>query len=207
MTQSSRFWDRIAPRYSRKPVPNESVYQEKLAVTRKYLQPHMDVLEIGCGTGSTAIAHSPYVSHILATDISEKMIEIARAKAAADNIENVTFEQLPIEDLKTEAGSRDAVLSHSILHLLEDKEAAIRHIHKILKPGGVFISSTACLGDTMKFFKYIGPIGKSLGLIPLVKVFTVQDLVDSIAGNGQFEIEYQWQPKKGDSVFIVAKRL
>jgi ubiquinone/menaquinone biosynthesis C-methylase UbiE len=207
MTQSSLFWDRIAPRYSRKPVPDEAVYQEKLAVTRKYLQPDMEVMEIGCGTGSTSIAHSPYVSHILATDISGKMIEIAREKAAAEGIENVTFEQRAIEDLSVQPKSLDAVLALSILHLLEDKETAISHIHKMLKPGGVFVSSTACLGDTMKFFKYIGPIGKFLRLIPLVKVFTVPDLVDSITNDGQFEIEHQWQPKKGDSVYIVARRV
>ncbi len=205
MREPSKFWDRIAARYARKPVADEAAYQKKLQVTREYLRPDMAVLEFGCGTGSTAIAHAPYVKHIRATDISAKMIEIAQGKAAAQNIENVTFEQADIDDLSVPDQSLDAVLGHSILHLLEDKEAVIAKVHKMLKAGGVFVTSTACLGDTMKWFKVIGPIGHFLGLIPLVKVFTVQELADSLTAAG-FAIDYQWQPGKGKAVFIVAKK-
>ena len=206
MTKSARFWDRIAERYSKKPVADEAVYQKKLAVTREYLQPHMDVLEIGCGTGSTAIDHAAYVKHIHATDLSAKMIEIAQAKADAQDIKNVTFEQAAIEDLSVPAQSLDAVLGLSVLHLLESKEDAIAKVHRMLKPGGVFVTSTVCLGDTMKFFKVIGPIGRFLGLIPLVRVFTTQELVDSLINAG-FEIDYRWLPGKGKSVFVVAKKI
>jgi hypothetical protein len=73
----------------------------------------------------------------------------------------------------------------------------------MLKPGGVFVSSTACIGDTMKFFKYIGPIGRFLGLMPLVEVFTTEELVADLTDAG-FEIDHQWQPGKGKAVFIVA---
>ena len=75
----------------------------------------------------------------------------------------------------------------------------------MLKPGGIFVTSTACLGDTMKWFKVIGPIGKFFGLMPTVKVFTVKDLVVSLTAAG-FEVGHQWQPGKGKSVFIVAKK-
>ncbi len=205
MREPSKFWDRIAARYARKPVADEAAYQKKLQVTREYLRPDMAVLEFGCGTGSTAIAHAPYVKHIRATDISAKMIEIAQGKAAAQNIENVTFEQADIDDLSVPDQSLDAVLGHSILHLLEDKEAVIAKVYKMLKAGGVFVTSTACLGDTMKWFKVVGPIGHFLGLIPLVKVFTVQELADSLTDAG-FAIDHQWQPGKGKAVFIVAKK-
>ncbi len=79
---SPKFWDRIADKYSKKPVPDEAVYQKKLRITRDYLRPDSEVLEFGCGTGSTAIAHAPFVSRILANDISSRMIEIAERKAA-----------------------------------------------------------------------------------------------------------------------------
>ncbi|MGI9294840.1 MAG: class I SAM-dependent methyltransferase, partial [Pseudomonadales bacterium] len=78
-------------------------------------------------------------------------------------------------------------------------------VHKMLKPGGIFVSSTACLGDTMKFFKLIAPIGKFFGLMPRVMVFTTKELQDSLTDAG-FEIDYQWQPGKGKAVFIVAKK-
>lgn len=205
MSQPSKFWDRIADRYSRKPVADEDAYQKKLRVTREYLRPDMEVLEFGCGTGSTAIAHAPFVKHIRAIDISSRMIEIAQGKADAANIENVTFERATVDEFSAPDQTFDAVLGLSILHLLENKEAVISKVQKMLKPGGIFVSSTACLGDTMKFFKVIGPIGKFFGLIPLVKVFTTKELQDSLTDAG-FEIDYQWQPGKGKSLFIVAKK-
>ena len=203
--QSSRFWNRIAERYAKRPVADEAAYQKKLRVTREYLQPDMEVLEIGCGTGSTAIAHAPYVKHILAIDISSKMIEIARGKAEADNVENITFKIAAIDELNDADQTFDAVLGLSILHLLENKEDTIAKVHKMLKPGGIFVTSTACIGDTMKFFRVVAPIGKFLGLMPLVKVFTTKELEDSLT-NASFAIYYQWQPSKGKSVFIVAKK-
>jgi len=205
MSQSSRFWDKIAERYSKRPVADEAAYQKKLQVTREYFRPDTEVLEFGCGTGSTAISHSPYVRHIQAIDISPKMIEIARGKADQGNVENVTFEQSTIEQICVPDQSLDAVLGLSILHLLDKKEEAIAKVHRMLKPGGVFVTSTICIGDTMRFFKVIAPVGKFLGLMPLVKVFTTEDLVTCLTDAG-FEIDYQWQPGKGKAVFSVAKK-
>jgi len=205
MNPSAKFWDKIANRYSKRPVADEASYQEKLRVTRTYFRPDMKVLEFGCGTGSTAINHSPYVGHIHAIDISSKMIEIAQAKAGGGNVSNVTFEQSTIEGVSVPDQSLDAVLGLSILHLLEDKEGAIAKVHRMLKPGGVFVTSTTCLGDSMKFFKLIAPVGKLFGLMPLLKVFTTGELVASLTDAG-FEIDHQWQPGKGKAVFIVAKK-
>ena len=203
MTTSVKFWDRIAKRYSKKPVADEASYQKKLQVTREYLRPDMEVLEVGCGTGSTAIVHAPHVKHIHATDISQRMIEIAQGKADAAGLNNVMFEVLAIDDIQQPEESLDAVLALSVLHLLEDKEEVIARVYKMLKTGGIFVTSTACLGDTMQWFRYIGPIGSFLGLIPAVAVFTVDELVESLTDAG-FAIDYQWQPEKGAAVFIVA---
>ncbi|MGK7907589.1 MAG: class I SAM-dependent methyltransferase [Synechococcus sp.] len=205
MNQSAKFWDKIAERYSKQPIADEAAYQKKLQVTREYFQPDMEVLEFGCGTGSTAILHAPYVKHIRAIDLSSKMIEIAQGKADAQNIDNITFEQSTIEEISVSDRTLDAVLGLSILHLLENKEAAIAKVHKMLKPGGIFVTSTACLGDYMKWFQFVAAIGKFFGLIPLVKVFTTKELENSLTDAG-FEIDYQWQPDKGKAVFIVAKK-
>lgn len=205
MDQSIKFWDRIAERYSKQPIADEAAYQKKLQVTRQYFRPDMEVLELGCGTGSTAIIHAPYVKHIQAIDLSSKMIEIARGKAEAKNIENLTFTQSSIDQLSVADQTLDAVLGLSILHLLDNKEEVIAKVYKMLKPGGIFVTSTACLGDTMKFIKLIVPIGQFLGLMPLVKVFTTKELEAGLADAG-FEIDYQWQPAKGKAVFIVAKK-
>ena len=205
MHQPNKFWDKIAESYAKKPVPDEEAYQKKLKVTRGYLRPDMEVLEFGCGTGSTAITHAPYVKHIQAIDISSKMIEIARGKAEAGNLKNVTFKQSDIGEFSVPDQTFDAALGLSILHLVENKEEVISKVHKMLKSGGIFVTSTACLGDTMKFFKVVAPIGRFFGLMPLVKVFTTKELENSLTNAG-FEIDHQWQPGKSKAVFIVAKK-
>ena len=205
MTTSTKFWDKIADRYSKQPIADEASYQKKLKVTQDYFKPDMSVLEFGCGTGSTAIIHAPYVKHIRAIDISGNMIAIAKDKAEAQNIDNVTFEQLTIEELKVEDCTYDAVLGLSILHLLENKESAIAKVYKMLKPGGIFVTSTTCMGDAYSWFKLIAPIGKALGFFPLVRVFTAQHLIESLTDAG-LAIDYQWQPSKDKAIFIIAKK-
>ena len=205
MQPDSRFYDRIAERYAKKPIADEAAYQQKLRITRQYLRPDMAVLEFGCGTGSTAIAQAPFVKHILAIDFSAAMIDIARRKAAATDVKNVTFEQADIDDFEAPDQSFDAVMGHSVLHLLDDRDATIAKVYRLLKPGGVFVSSTTCVGDTLKIFKLIGPIGRRLGLLPLLRVFTTKDLTDSLTAAG-FDIGHQWQPARGKAVFIVARK-
>lgn len=205
MGNRAKFWDKIAERYARQPVADEAAYQEKLAVTREYFRPDFEVMEFGCGTGSTALAHAPYVKHIRAVDISSRMIEIAKRKAAAQRIANITFEQSTIEEFSAPDGAFDAILGLSILHLLEDRDRAIAKVARLLKPGGVFVTSTACLGDKMKWFKFVGPIGRALGLMPMVKIFSKQELLDSIAGAG-FRIDHAWRPEKAVAVFVVATK-
>lgn len=213
MNASAKFWDKVAEKYAKQPIADEAAYQKKLAVTRDYLRPDMEVLEIGCGTGSTAICHAPYVKHIRAIDFSANMIAIAQAltcqfaqgNAEAEHIDNVTFEQATIEDLNSPDQSLDAVLGLSILHLLKNQEAAITQVYQMLKPGGLFVTSTVCVGDTMGWLKLIAPIGQFLGFLPFVQFLTVQALADSLIQAG-FELDYQWQPSKGKAVFIVAKK-
>lgn len=212
MTTSAKFWNNIAEGYAKQPISDEAAYQKKLQVTREYFQPSMEVLEFGCGTGSTAIAHAPYVQHIRAIDFSSNMIEIAQAKADAQNIQNITFEQANVEELSVPDRTYDAVLGLSVLHLLKNKEAVIAKVHNMLQPGGLFITSTVCLGDTMAWFKLVAPIGKFLGVFPLVKVFTIKVLEKSLTDAG-FVIDYQWQSGdynspigKAKIMFIVVKK-
>ena len=133
------------------------------------------------------------------------MLDIARRKAEAQQMTNITFEQSAIDDLNVANETLDVVLGLSILHLLEDKDAIIARVYQMLKPGGLFVTSTACLGDHMPYFRFIVPIGQFLGIMPLVNVFTVQELTNSLTHVG-FKIDYQWQPGKDKAVFIVAKK-
>ena len=206
MARESKYWNKRADKYAQRPVSDETTYQKKLEITRNYFGPDMEVLEIGCGTGSTAIAHAPYVRHITATDFSSRMIEIARDKARAAGIDNMTFEARSADDNDVPDASLDAVMAHNLLHLLEDREQVIADVHRMLRTGGVFVTSTACLGDMMFLFRLIVPIGRFLRVFPLVKVFSVADLKASLENAG-FEIDYEWQPKKNAAAFIICRKL
>jgi ubiquinone/menaquinone biosynthesis C-methylase UbiE len=204
MDKSAKFWNRIAHRYSRHPVSDEAVYTKKLEVTRNYFSPDMEILEFGCGTGTTAISHAPYVKHILAVDFSAKMIEISRGKAAAANINNITFLCSGLDDYSAHDESFDAVLCLNVLHLLKDWGEAIIRVHRMLKPGGVFVTSTPCAGDTIfRLIKFVAPLGQFIGLLPQISFFTINQLEKNFMDAG-FVIDYKWLPKKNAAWFIVA---
>ena len=205
MDREEKFWNKLADKYSRRPISDEATYEKKLEITRQYFEPDMNVLEIGCGTGSTAIAHAPYVRHILATDLAPRMIEIAKDKAKEAGIDNVTFEASSVDALDVPDASIDAVMAHNLLHLLEDRDAAIADIHRMLRPGGVFVSSTACIGDLTPLLRLIVPLGRFLRLFPLVKIFSATDLKRSL-DNAGFDIDHEWQPKKNAAIFIVGRK-
>ena len=202
MANDHKFWDRMAQRYARSPVGDEAAYQKKLRKTRAVLGPDFKVLEIGCGTGSTAVALAPEVADYLATDISNEMLEIARGKA--EGAENLRFEQGRLEEVTPPEGGFDAILAHSILHLLPDKEATIAQVFKMLKPGGVFISSTTCMakGGALKPLLWAG---NKLSLLPMVRFFSADELVDAVQAAG-FGIEERWQPAPKAAVFLMARK-
>lgn len=205
MSASHRFWDRMAKRYARRPIPDEAVYQRKLAITRDYFHPGMSVLEIGCGSGMTAISHAPYVRHIHGVDGSGNMIEIARGKARDANATNVSFERMAFENFIAADESYDAVLALSVLHLLDDWRAAIGRIHRMLKPGGIFASNTVCIDDINAPLKLALRLGGKLGIIPRVQFISLHELIHELQVAG-FAIDQRLQPGDARTVFLVARK-
>ena len=204
MSNTAKWWDKNAQKYFASPIKDEAAYQRKLETTRQYFTPDSEVLEFGCGTGGTAILHAPYVKSVLATDISEEMLAIGRKQAEEAGVSNVRFEQADFETLASEPGRYDVVLGLSILHLLQDRRSALAKLRTLLKPGGVFVSSTVCIGNKMWFMAPILWLGRMIGLFPFVRVFTTGQLIRSLEEAG-FIIEKQ--PSSGGSVaFIVARK-
>jgi len=208
MAESDKFWDKTAERYAKSPVSDEATYQKKLAETQSFFTPNMRVLEFGCGTGTTAIHHAPHVQHIDAIDISENMLEIGRGKAREAGVENITFTHGTLTEFNAETGSLDAVLGLNVIHLLADRQAVIAEVVRILKPGGIFVSSTVCLANSyLRFIKLVVPLGKLLGLMPDVFVLSEAELAVEFTNAG-FVIDRQWHHgKNGIAVFIVARKV
>ncbi|GJL97664.1 MAG: hypothetical protein DHS20C06_14810 [Hyphobacterium sp.] len=204
MQGDSKFWDRIAEKYAQRPVADEAAYQKKLVKTQEYLTDESDVLEFGCGTGTTALIHAPFARHILATDISATMLDIAKAKAAAQNVGNMAFEVSDIHTFEAAERQFDMVMMHSLLHLLRDRDAVVAAAFDLLRPGGLFVSSTACLSGKA-LMKPVIFMGRMIGRLPYVAFFSRDYLVDLLRSAG-FEIEHEWLPEGGQSVFIVARK-
>jgi len=199
------FWDKIAEKYYRQPIGDQAAYRHKLEVTRSFLSPDFEVLEIGCGTGSTAIRHAPFVTHIRATDSSETMIDIGRRQATEAGVSNVTFQRASIDQIEAPLGPVDVVMAMSLVHLLDDWRGGLARIYDLVKPGGSFISSTVCADGGKRFLKPVVPLMRALGLAPDVSFIKSNDLRQALLDVG-FEIEVDWQPKRNAALFLVAKK-
>ncbi|MCB2385667.1 class I SAM-dependent methyltransferase [Thalassolituus alkanivorans] len=204
MKDSKTFWDNSAQRYAKSRIQDEAAYRKKLEITQRYLQPDWSVLEFGCGTGSTAMVHAPYVKEVLATDISDNMLAIAAQKTKDAGIGNIRFQQGTLESINPPVASFDAVLGLNILHLLEDPDSAISASYKALKPGGVFITSTALVKEMNILWRMLIPVMQVLNLAPFVHRFNKTELVEKLNHAG-FSIDHLWQPA-AQSVFIVARK-
>ncbi|MEM1035402.1 MAG: class I SAM-dependent methyltransferase [Pseudomonadota bacterium] len=207
MANKAAVWDKMADKYSRQPIANQKAYEIKLDLSREYFTPESEVLEFGCGTGSTALLHAPYVKHIDATDVSSEMIRIAKEKRDAQGIDNVNFAVADMDDYAVEPQRYDAILGLNILHLLDDRHKVMRNVVKALKPGGHFISSTMCLREKLLFtlMDPLFPIMHGIGKWPRVQRFNVERLRQDIEASG-LETVHTWQPGKGPVLFHVGRK-
>lgn len=207
MSTSDKFWDKSAAKYAKSPIADEATYQRKLRETQNLLSKNMKVLEFGCGTGTTAIHHASHANHIDAIDVSENMLSIATKKATDAGASNIQFKRCTLTEFDAAPSSYDAILGLSILHLVPDRQETLTKVSELLKPGGVFVSSTACLGDSfIKYIKLIAPVAKLVGLMPDVYILTEQGLIAEISDTG-LQIDQHWHHGGVAKVaFIIASK-
>ena len=205
MHKHAQFWDRIADKYAASPIKNMAAYEQTMDRTRSYLSSEQDVLEVGCGTGSTALLLAPDVNHITATDISRRMIEIGQAKARDRQAANVTFRQAALPDETLAPGSFDTILCFNTLHLVTDLPAVLRNLRSALKPGGVFISKTVCLAEQTRLWAIPISLIRLVGKAPYVNLLTFEALESAIAAEGFEVIETGVYPAPC-SRFVVARK-
>jgi len=143
---------------------------------------HFSVITGGPGTGKTFTVTK--VLALLLEQVSGQKLQIYLAAPTG----------------KAASRLKDAVdLAKSQMNCDESIKAAIPSeaftIHRMLKPGGVLVSSTACVSDMMWPLRLIVPVGRFLRLFPAIRVFSAAALKGSLENAG-FEIDHEWQPKK-----------
>lgn len=209
--KSEKMWNQLAKNWD---TPGVSLGENDLKIierTKKYLNANSVVLDYGCATGSIALEIASMAKDVRGIDISANMIEIAKRKANERGVKNIAFTKATIFDESMEKESFDVILSLSILHLVEDSAQVMDRVNHLLKPGGIFISATPCLGEKA-FVSVLMNIPifvlSKAGLLPSINFFSASSLAATITDAG-FQIvereDFSVRPLR--ECFIVARKI
>jgi arsenite methyltransferase len=97
------------------------------------------VLDLGSGGGIDVLLSARRVGptgFVYGLDMTDEMLELARANAIEAEATNVEFIKGYIEDIPLDAESVDVVISNCVINLSTDKSAVFDEIHRVLRPGG-----------------------------------------------------------------------
>jgi 2-polyprenyl-3-methyl-5-hydroxy-6-metoxy-1,4-benzoquinol methylase len=211
MDQSKNFWDNASKDYDKTEERFEYIHRKSRANAKRFLEDTNIVLDYGCGTGTASCEFADDVKEIHAIDISPKMIQIAKGKAASKNIGNIHFAERDIFDPSFEAESFDRILAFNMLHTIPDPKQVMLRINELLKPDGLFISVTPCLRDKMSFLVSLQirlvQILCKIGVIPVqIRRLKRSDL-DELMIDGNFQtVDTELIYKGATSYFSVAKK-
>lgn len=208
MIDPARFWNAIAAKYARTPVADPAAFERKIEATLARMRPDHHILDVGCGTGSFALRLAPHAAHVHGLDIASEMVRIAREKAVNAGVPNVTFHVGAFDDtLRAFAPeSLDGVCAYNILHLVDDRAAALARIYGLLKPGGFFVQSTACLGESWVPYRPVLAVMRAMGKAPSVAILRKATLVEEMRAAGFVEVVQPEVGAKGTIAFLVARK-
>ncbi|MFC1872700.1 class I SAM-dependent methyltransferase [Chloroflexota bacterium] len=208
MNKSEKFWDKQAKDFTDHEQHTRLSENKDFITTLKYLNIDDTVLDYGCATGMLSNAIADKVKEIHAIDISSKMIEIAKRKASERNIKNIDYAQATIYDERYVIESFNVILAFRILHMLENPQLVIRRINELLKPGGVFISVSACMGDKKALLGILVFLASKMRILPQhINMFKLPELQGIITSEGFQIVEYERMDDNEPHYCIVAKKL
>lgn len=145
---SDRNFDDLADRFERKLYGNLRGQLRLQLVTSALLQdcaglqrqPPLRVLDAGCGLGQMSQLLATHGHHVIACDVSSKLIQRAQARIAEENQEclsRIEFHCGSLQTLKEHTtGQFDLIVFHAVLEWLENPRAGLEHLLPWLKPGG-----------------------------------------------------------------------
>ena len=207
MITAKDFWNKRAAVYDEQVGGiYQEAYDRTVSNSLPYLKPQDRVLEFACGTGIVTCAIAPHVAHLDAIDISANMAEKAQEKADAQHLSNVQIRNMDLFDPALTPGSFDAVLACNVLLYVDDLDRVLARIHSLLKPNGVFLSATDCLGGSLsaaaikKFWR------SRTGAMPYVGFFTMKQLQRSVEKNGFYILHAENLFPTPPNLFLAARK-
>ena len=115
------------------------------------------VIDLGSGAGNDAFIarhETGETGKVIGIDFTPAMIERARKNAEARGFNNVEFRQGDIEKMPVTSNAADVIVSNCVLNLVPNKDAVIKEIFRVLKPGGHFsISDIVLEGELPNRYK------------------------------------------------------
>ncbi|MDE2750398.1 MAG: class I SAM-dependent methyltransferase [Chloroflexota bacterium] len=103
-------------------------------------QPHWRALDVATGGGHTALKFAPAVAHVIASDLTPRMLEKARRFIVEEKgVGNISFEQADAEALPFEDDRFDLVTCRIAPHHFPDAQRFVEECARVLKPGGLFM--------------------------------------------------------------------
>jgi len=133
------------------------------------------------------------------------MIEAAQRKATERNTGKLDFFQSTIFDERLKRESFDVILALNILHFSENAQKVMQRINELLKPGGLFISATPCMGEKKSLLRSLLPLVTKIGIIPPMRFFKISEMEDSVT-RGNFHI-VETECLNPTEYFMVAKKV
>lgn len=207
--RKAAFWDRVARKYAADPITDMPGYEATLRRVQALLTADDEVLEIGCGTGTTALQLAPFTRRMLATDVSAGMITIAREKLAARPVPQLRFDVADADAPVAGPATCDAVLAFNLLHLVTDLDQALKAAVHSLRPGGLLISKTPCIAEMNPLLPRLAlPLMRAIGKAPRVLGFAGNALQAAVVRQGLeiLAVERHGTRGKDIRVFIVARK-
>ena len=184
MSKSENFFDKVSSKS--KPEPDKTA-SKVIESSVEYIEKNNYILDFGCGSGSITNKIAKEAKYIDAIDISSGMLEFAKEQAEKNSIGNVDYIQASIFDERFESNKYDVILAFNVLHYIDDMPRLINRINTLLKPDGIFISSTACLKERRSLIGYLVLLLGEIGIMPKMYFYKSNELEDLIT-NGNFDI-------------------
>ena len=136
--REERYWSRFAHSYDSdgEYVVGKPILQ---AIEKRLLGEHGlgDVIELGCGTGYFTRAITRNASHVMATDLSDEMLEVAQTRLS--EFENVTVQKADCMNTAFPAERFDSVFMANLVHVVDNPSQCLQESYRILRDGGSLI--------------------------------------------------------------------
>ena len=159
--------------------------------------PRYRVLDVATGAGHTAVFLAPHVASVLATDMSDRMIQRARELAVRNQTHNVSLAIMDAEQLAVPTGAFDAVTCRIAPHHFESLAAAVHEAVRAVAPDGCLVIEDSCAPGDPVLDEFTNEMERRRDPTH-VRSYTVAEWESCLRAAGFTMVEKHWYRKRHD---------